>query len=59
LHDFAFLRKLNESADPQDGLMSLLKDMYSDGDDEMKRTIAQAWSKSQQQNPAEGMDMGL
>lgn len=36
-----------ENADPSDGLMSMLKKMYSDGDDEMKRTINKAWSESQ------------
>lgn len=37
----------DENADPSDGLMSMLKKMYSDGDDEMKRTINKAWSESQ------------
>jgi calcyclin binding protein len=41
--------KLNtdtKEKDPNDGLMSLLKQMYDDGDDEMKRTIAKSWSES-------------
>ncbi|XP_035027380.1 calcyclin-binding protein [Hippoglossus stenolepis] len=37
-----------ETADPSDGLMSMLKKIYSDGDDEMKRTINKAWSESQE-----------
>ncbi|XP_062337964.1 calcyclin-binding protein [Osmerus eperlanus] len=37
-----------ENADPSDGLMSMLKKIYSDGDDEMKRTINKAWSESQE-----------
>ena len=27
--------------------MSMMKQMYQDGDDEMKRTIAKAWTESQ------------
>ena len=33
--------------DPQAGLMDLMKKMYEEGDDNMKRTIAETWSKSQ------------
>ncbi|XP_050389782.1 calcyclin-binding protein [Patella vulgata] len=33
--------------DPQAGMMSLLKKMYEEGDDEMKRTIAKSMSESQ------------
>jgi calcyclin binding protein len=29
--------------DPQAGLMNMMKKLYEEGDDEMKRTIAQAW----------------
>lgn len=36
------------NADPSDGLMTMLKKIYSDGDDEMKRTINKAWSESQE-----------
>ncbi|KAB0802502.1 hypothetical protein PPYR_04688 [Photinus pyralis] len=35
------------SADPSEGLMSLMKNMYEQGDDEMKRTIAKAMHESQ------------
>ncbi|XP_067309087.1 calcyclin-binding protein [Pseudorasbora parva] len=38
---------VSESADPSEGLMSVLKKIYSDGDDEMKRTINKAWAESQ------------
>ncbi|XP_076829389.1 calcyclin-binding protein [Brachyhypopomus gauderio] len=37
----------DENADPGDGLMSMLKKIYSEGDDEMKRTINKAWAESQ------------
>ncbi|XP_069574444.1 calcyclin-binding protein [Brachyistius frenatus] len=38
------------NADPSDGLMSMLKKIYSEGDDEMKRTINKAWTESQEKN---------
>ncbi|KAK4883649.1 hypothetical protein RN001_006968 [Aquatica leii] len=37
---------LDKSADPSEGLMSLMKNMYDQGDDEMKRTIAKALHES-------------
>lgn len=40
-----------DKMDPSDGLMSLMKNMYDRGDDEMKRTIAKAWTESQMKNP--------
>ena len=33
--------------DPQASLMNMMKEMYESGDDEMKRMIAQSWSKAQ------------
>jgi len=38
--------KLDEEKDPSAGLMDLMKQMYEDGDDDMKRTIAKAWTES-------------
>lgn len=32
--------------DPSAGIMDLMKNMYEDGDEDMKRTIAQAWTES-------------
>jgi calcyclin binding protein len=40
------LPKFDENADPQEGLMSLMKKMYEEGDDEMKRTISKAFTES-------------
>ncbi|XP_049602909.1 calcyclin-binding protein [Syngnathus scovelli] len=40
--------KVDDNADPSDGLMTMLKKIYTDGDDEMKRTINKAWSESQE-----------
>ncbi|CAJ1072209.1 calcyclin-binding protein [Xyrichtys novacula] len=38
----------DDNADPSDGLMTMLKKIYSEGDDDMKRTINKAWSESQE-----------
>lgn len=38
--------KMDDKKDPNEGLMDLLKQMYEDGDDEMKRTIAKSFSES-------------
>ncbi|KAF4089787.1 hypothetical protein AMELA_G00070620 [Ameiurus melas] len=38
----------DENADPGEGLMNMLKKIYSEGDDEMKRTINKAWAESQE-----------
>ena len=39
--------KMDADADPNASLMGMLKQMYEDGDDEMKRTLAKAWTESQ------------
>ncbi|XP_029473792.1 calcyclin-binding protein [Rhinatrema bivittatum] len=36
----------DSDADPSAGLMNMLKKIYDDGDDEMKRTINKAWAES-------------
>lgn len=47
---------VDDNADPGDGLMNMLKKIYSEGDDEMKRTINKAWSESQEKKVrGEGM----
>jgi calcyclin binding protein len=33
--------------DPSGNLMSMMKDLYEQGDDDMKRTINEAWAKAQ------------
>ncbi|KAF6726010.1 Calcyclin-binding protein [Oryzias melastigma] len=40
--------RADDNADPSDGLMTMLKKIYEEGDDEMKRTINKAWSESQE-----------
>ena len=39
--------KPDASKDPSAGLMAMMKKMYEEGDDEMKRTIAKAWTEGQ------------
>ena len=43
------------SDDPNAGLMDMMKQMYDDGDDEMKRTIAKAWTESREKGGAPPM----
>lgn len=46
------LPKLGPEDDPSAGLMDMMKQMYDDGDDEMKRTIAKAWTESRDKQMA-------
>ena len=41
-----FRPKMDENKDPNESLMELMKKMYDEGDDEMKRTIAKAWTEN-------------
>ena len=47
--------KFEDKQDPQEGLMSLMKKMYEDGDDEMKRTIAKAFTESRDKSMKGGL----
>lgn len=38
--------KLNPGDDPSAGLMDMMKQMYEDGNDDLKRVIAKAWTES-------------
>jgi len=38
--------------DPQDKIMQMMKKMYEEGDSDMKRTIAKAWSESRDKQTA-------
>lgn len=42
-------KKMDNNVDPQgdfsDGIMNMMRKMYEEGDDEMKRTIAKAWTE--------------
>ncbi|KAE8893763.1 hypothetical protein PF005_g7613 [Phytophthora fragariae] len=41
-----------DTSDPAAGIMDMMKNMYAEGDDEMKRTIAKAWSESRNKSGA-------
>jgi calcyclin binding protein len=43
--------KKTEKEDPTAGLMNMMKDLYETGDDDIKRTIAEAWTKSRDKTP--------
>ena len=45
----------DDKSDPSQSLMKLMKQMYDDGDDEMKRTITKSWYESQEKRKKEGM----
>jgi len=40
--------------DPSAGLMDMMKDMYNDGDDNMRKVIGEAMLKSQQERLEKG-----
>jgi len=47
-----------DSSDPQAGIMNMMKKMYNDGDDDMKRMIKKTWYESQQKQGAGGEGLG-
>uniref|UniRef100_A0A1I8AGI7 Calcyclin-binding protein n=2 Tax=Steinernema glaseri TaxID=37863 RepID=A0A1I8AGI7_9BILA len=46
--------EFNENGDPQESMMNLMKTMYEEGDDEMKRQIKKSMYESRQKNPGAG-----
>jgi calcyclin binding protein len=40
--------KFDKDADPSQSIMDMMRQMYQDGDDDMKRTIAKAWTESRE-----------
>ncbi|XP_073115261.1 uncharacterized protein [Elaeis guineensis] len=46
---------LDKDKDPMAGIMDLMKNMYEEGDDEMKRTIAKAWSDARSGKTADSL----
>lgn len=55
-HDEKFKDTAAESKnDPQAGMMSMMKKMYDEGDDDMKRMIKKTWSESQDKKGGMGM----
>lgn len=43
---------VSEDNDPGTSLMNLMKKMYQEGDDEIKKTIAKAWTETQEKKAA-------
>lgn len=41
-------KKVDKNKNPEAGLMEMMKEMYDQGDDNMKRTITEAFVKAQQ-----------
>ncbi|XP_022822967.1 calcyclin-binding protein [Spodoptera litura] len=46
-----------DKADPQESIMSLMKNMYETGDDEMKRMISKAWYEGQHKKKSDTLDL--
>ena len=44
-----------DDKDPSLSIMKMMKQMYDDGDDEMKRTIAKAWTESREKQASGGL----
>ena len=45
------LKGVDKKEDPQQGMMNMMKRMYEDGDDNMKKTITEAWTKARETPP--------
>ncbi|KAM3838814.1 calcyclin-binding protein isoform 1-T1 [Vipera latastei] len=48
-----------DTSDPNEGLMNLLKKMYAEGDDEMKRTINKAWVESREKQSKDDLPLDI
>ncbi|XP_053102013.1 calcyclin-binding protein [Hemicordylus capensis] len=48
-----------DTSDPSEGLMNLLKKMYAEGDDEMKRSINKAWVESREKQAREDLPIDM
>lgn len=49
--------KPSKSKDPNESLMNMMREMYENGDPEMKRMIAESWTKSRSGEAAKGFDL--
>ncbi|XP_026391863.1 transcription termination/antitermination protein NusA-like isoform X3 [Papaver somniferum] len=47
---------LEKERDPMAGIMDLMKNMYEEGDEDMKRTIAKAWTDARSGKSADPMN---
>lgn len=48
-----------DTSDPSEGLMNLLKKMYAEGDDEMKRSINKAWVESREKQVKDDLPIDI
>lgn len=48
--------QMDKDDDPSASMMNIMKKMYNEGDDDMKRMIAKAWTESQDKR-GQGMDL--
>jgi len=46
--------KKEKTEDPNAAMMNMMKKLYEEGDDDMKRTIAQSWTKAQDEKKTTG-----
>ncbi|CAF3380110.1 unnamed protein product [Rotaria sp. Silwood2] len=59
------LPKLDKSKDPNESIMDMVQEMYENGDDDMKRTIAKTWVESREKinsgavGPRDRMNPGI
>ena len=49
--------KYDKDTDPNEGIMSLMRNMYQEGDDDMKRMIAKAWTESREKKQKDDLDL--
>lgn len=47
--------KDDDNADPSASIMNMMKDMYQNGDDDMRRVIGKAWTESREKSAAGGL----
>ncbi|KAF0919928.1 hypothetical protein E2562_032336 [Oryza meyeriana var. granulata] len=50
-----FKPSMDKEKDPMSGIMDLMKNMYEEGDEDMKRTIAKAWSDARSGKTADSV----
>nr|ACG26315.1 calcyclin-binding protein [Zea mays] len=50
-----FKPNMDKEKDPMSGIMDLMKNMYEEGDEDMKRTIAKAWSDARSGKTTDSM----
>lgn len=48
-----------DTSDPSAGIMNMMKKMYDDGDDDMKRMIKKTWYETQQKQGGAGGMPGM